>query len=87
MNTDNKTQGITLESISERKAALKAEIKTQNEVIAEICRDLFVPVEPSTKAEALMNAVNTGISIFDGAMFGMKVIKRVRTFMRLFKKK
>ena len=54
MNTDNKTQGITLESISERKAALKAEIKTQNEVIAEICRDLFVPVEPSTKAEALI---------------------------------
>lgn len=88
MNAEvNKIESFTLEDIAERKAALKDKIKVQNEAIADICHDLFVPVEPSTKAEVLMHAVNSGISIFDGVMFGMKAIRRMRSVMRFFKKR
>jgi len=86
MRTDNNMQKMTLEDIRERKLALKGKIKEQNDAIVRISRELFAPVEPSTKAEALMNAVNAGISVFDGALFGLKVIRRIHSVVRSFKK-
>ncbi len=86
MEPGNNMQKMTLEDIRERKVALKEKIKEQNDTITKISRELFTPVEPSTKAEALMNAVNAGISIFDGALFGMKAIRRIRSVVRSFKK-
>ena len=79
-------QEMTLEDIRERKVVLKEKIKEQNDAITKISRELFAPVEPSTKAEALMNAVNAGISIFDGALFGIKVLRRIHSVVRSFKK-
>ena len=72
------TQEITLEEISKRKEALLKEIRQQKELMKATAADLFAPVKPAGKADAIMHSINSGIAVFDGVMLGMKVIKRIR---------
>lgn len=71
-------QEITLEDISKRKEELLKELRQQKESMKAIATDLFAPVRPSNKVDAVMHSINSGIAIFDGVMLGMKVIKRIR---------
>lgn len=75
------TTPVTLESIILQKKALLRQIRMQKEIMTDITRDIFAPVAPATnKANAMMRAFNTGMAVFDGAMLGLKLMKKFRNF-------
>lgn len=77
------TSAITLEDIALRKAELQKDIQEKKENIKELSRELFAPLEPATnKANAIMRAFNTGMAIYDGAMTGVKIVRRIRKLFR-----
>lgn len=77
------TSAITLEDIALRKAELQKDIQKKKENIKELSRELFAPLEPATnKANAMMRAFNTGMAIYDGAMTGVKIVRRIRKLFR-----
>lgn len=77
------TSAITLEDIALRKAELQKDIQEKKENIKELSRELFAPLEPATnKANAMMRAFNTGMAIYDGAMTGVKIVRRIRKLFR-----
>ena len=77
------TSAITLEDIALRKAELQKGIQEKKENIKELSRELFAPLEPATnKANAMMRAFNTGMAIYDGAMTGVKIVRRIRKLFR-----
>lgn len=77
------TSVITLEDIALRKAELQKDIQEKKENIKELSRELFAPLEPATnKANAMMRAFNTGMAIYDGAMTGVKIVRRIRKLFR-----
>ena len=46
-------------------------------------REIFAPLAPATnKADAIMRSFNTGMAVFDGAMLGIKLMKKVRKIFR-----
>lgn len=72
---------VTLEGIAQQKAVLLQQIRMQKEIMTDIARDIFAPVAPATnKAGALMRAFNTGMAVFEGAMLGLKLMKKFRSF-------
>ena len=71
-------QEITLEEISQRKEELLKDIRQQKELMKATASDLFAPVKPTSKTNAIMHSINSGMGILDGVMLGMKVIKRIR---------
>ena len=75
-------QEITLEEISRRKAQLLKEIRQQKELMKATASDLFAPVRPTSKANAIMHSIQSGMAVFDGVMLGMKIIRRIRKAFR-----
>ena len=70
---------ISLEDIEELKLKKLQELQEQKKIINGRCKLLFAPIpEATNKVESLMRTVNTGMAIFDGVMFGMKILGRVR---------
>ncbi len=71
----------TLESIAQQKEALLKQIRSQKEIMTNITREIFAPVAPATnKANTIMRAVNTGMAAFDGALMGLKLMRKIRHF-------
>lgn len=75
-------QDITLEEIAQRKQALLKEIRQQQASMKAIATNLFAPVKPASKTDAIMHSINSGIAVFDGIMLGIKVIGRIRKILR-----
>lgn len=81
-----KPQEITLEEITRRKELLLLEIQDQKEIMTEITREIFAPLQPAAnKADAIMRSFNTGMAIFDGVMMGVKVMRKVRSYFSKLK--
>lgn len=79
------TPPLTLETIAQQKKELRQAILLQKEVMTELTRSLVAPLAPATsKAGAIMRAFNTGMAVFDGAMMGLKLMKRLRRFLRKY---
>lgn len=79
------TPPLTLESIAQQKKELRQAILQQKEVMTELTRSLVTPLAPATsKTGAIMRAFNTGMAVFDGAMMGLKLMKRLRRFLRKY---
>lgn len=46
-------------------------------------REIFAPIAPATnKADAIMRSFNTGMTIFDGVVMGIKIMRKVRAYFR-----
>ena len=72
---------VTLENIAQQKNTILRQIRMQKEIMTDITRDIFAPVAPATnKANAMMRAFNTGMAVFNGAMLGLKLMKKFRSF-------
>lgn len=63
----------TLETITQRRLAKKAELRNSKEQIMEFSRELFAPQQSKTKFDNLMQQVNAGIAAYDGLMTGIKI--------------
>lgn len=72
----------TLETISRRRMAKKAELKASKAQIVEFSRELFAPQQSKSKFDNIMQQVNAGIAAYDGLMTGIKIFQRLRRFFR-----
>lgn len=85
MNTQTPPK-LTLEEITKRKEELLVEIRKQKEVMTDITREIFAPLQPATsKADAIMRSFNTGMAIFDGVKTGIKIMGKVRSYFNRMK--
>ncbi|WP_291528197.1 hypothetical protein [Bacteroides sp. UBA939] len=83
MNNQSDTPSITLESIVQRKLELREKLRAQQQVMADITREIFEPLEPAVnKGSAIMRAFNTGMAVFDGLMLGLKMMRKIRQSFR-----
>lgn len=77
---------ITLEEITLRKQNLLSEIHAQKKAMVATTRGIFAPLAPATnKADSIMRSFNTGMAIFEGVVMGIKIMKKVRAYVRKLK--
>ena len=76
---------IALEDIIQRKDDLKKEIDAQNKIIIKSVRNIFAPEPATSSANSLMKSFNTGLAIYDGVMTGIKIMRKIRVFLRRMK--
>ena len=82
MNDISNTEILTLEDLQRRAEALE-ELRTQKQVMSDTARNLFAPIAPAAdKGTAIMRAFNTGMAVFDGAMLGIKLMRKIRKIFR-----
>jgi hypothetical protein len=78
-NNTSDTTYITLESIAQRKEELRKEISSQKQLMTDMAKSLFAPSAPATsKSTGIVHAFKTSFAIFDGALLGLRMIKKVR---------
>ena len=66
-----------------RRAEALEELRTQKQVMSDTARNLFAPIAPAAdKGTAIMRAFNTGMAVFDGAMLGIKLMRKIRKIFR-----
>ena len=83
MNDTVQTEILTLEDLQRQKAEALEELRAQKQVMNDTARNLFAPIAPAAnKGTAIMRAFNTGMAVFDGAMLGIKLMKKVRKIFR-----
>jgi hypothetical protein len=74
----------TPEFIHEQKVRVKKKLNKSSLEIKQHVNNLFAPPKNDTRAERISSAIDRSIAIFDGVMFGMKI---VRQFQHFFLKK
>lgn len=78
-NNTSDTTYITLESIAQRKEELRKEMSSQKQLMTDMAKSLFAPPAPATnKSTGIVHAFKTSFAIFDGALLGLRMIKKVR---------
>lgn len=83
MNDTVQTEILTLEDLQQQKAEALEELRAQQQIMADIARNLFAPIAPAAdKGTAIMRAFNTGMAVFDGVMLGVKLMRKVRKIFR-----
>ena len=76
----------TLEEIIQLRQQQLEEVRAQKQVLTEKSREIFTPLESSlTRGQAIMRTFNTGMTIFDGFMVGLKIMKKIKNIFRLKK--
>ena len=73
---------LTLEVIRLQKKAVKEEIEVQKKVISQNLKCIFNPEEDRSSHILSFKTLNTGLAIFDGVLFGFKIISRLRKLFR-----
>lgn len=82
MNTQTPRK-FTIEEIVQRRKNIEVELRAQKKEMANTARALFAPLAPvTTKAGAMVHAFNTGAAIFEGFMIGVKIMRKLRRFLR-----
>ena len=80
-NSNHNPQKFTLDDIARRKHEVLTEIHNKKDMMSDLAHLIFAPAPPATtRAGGLMHSLNTGIAIFDGALLGLKMMRKVRSF-------
>ena len=82
---ETKNHKITLEAISKRKEELRAEIKRQKAQILFSLKQAMAPSPAELKLHPFMQNLNKGMALFDGVMTGIKIIRRIKAFLKRMK--
>ncbi len=72
----------TLELIHQLRTTKKNEIAESKKRMQLYTQDLFSPQKSTNKIDNFMQHINSGISVYDGLMTGMKIVKRIRKFFQ-----
>lgn len=76
----------TLEELHSLKVQALQDVHQQKEVVEAMTRKLLTPFTPSAnKTPPVMKAFNTGMAIFDGAMLGIKIIRKLQRAFKFSK--
>ena len=83
MENDEKTIcPVTLEEIVRRKEIVRGQLAAQRAEIADTVREMVAPTPPVGGAShPLVQGFRTGMMIFDGVMTGLKIMRKIRTFI------
>ena len=74
---------LTLEEIARRKEAVRGQLAAQRAEIAATVREIVAPTPAAgTPTHPLVQGFRTGMMIFDGVMTGLKIMRKVRAFIR-----
>lgn len=74
---------VTLEYIQQQKTETLAELQNQKAVVIATAQNIFSPLSPAIKkSNSLVRAFNTGMAIFDGALIGIKMMRKIRRVFR-----
>lgn len=82
MNNPPATRPLTLEDIIQQKLAIKKKIARQKTVLARLGKEVAAPFTPSSKANGMFRAFNTGMAVFEGVAIGIRLMKRFRKLFR-----
>lgn len=77
----NKQHKMTLEEIASRKAELKQDLEIQKNIILASFKEVSEPFNMTSPLKLVKN-FSSGFAIFEGVMFGLKIIRRVRGFFK-----
>ncbi len=72
----------TLEEIYQLRIHKQNEIAESKKRMQRYAQDLFAPQKSANKIDSVMQHINSGISVYDGLMTGMKIVKRIRKFFQ-----
>lgn len=76
----------TLSAIARQKEDTLREIRKQEEIISNLTKDIFTPPEsPATKGQAIIRMLNISTTFFEGIMFGIKLMRRIKKIFHLQK--
>lgn len=82
---DSKSLPTTLEEVTLRKDILRKELRMQKQTMATLSQELLAPFAPAAaKGNAIVRTFQTSMAIFDGAILGLKLIRK---FKHVFRKK
>ena len=70
----------TPELIHEQKVLVRKKLRKSGMQIKQHANDLFAPPKTDTRAERISSAIDKSIAIFDGVMFGMKIVRQLQHF-------
>lgn len=73
---------LTIEEIRLRKKAVREEIEVHKKEISLNLKSIFNPEEDRSSHLFSFKTLNTGLAIFDGILFGFRIISRLK---KLFK--
>ena len=67
-----------LDEIFVQKEETLQQIRGKKNDIHKLFEEMFTPPISNNRYETLLNNVNRFVAIYDGMMFGMKIIRRIR---------
>jgi hypothetical protein len=73
---------ITIDDIREQKEQILKSIRKDKVAIGNRWNEMFTPREATTKGEKIIAMVDNAFAIYDGAMLGLKLIRRFRGMFR-----
>lgn len=79
--TVNHLKKLELADIKQRKQEVLTEINLQKEVIVYSAKRIS-PFSSNTNGGSIFKKVGTGVALFDGAMMGYKIIKKIKKLFR-----
>ena len=85
MNTTKPDPTITLEDIAQRKTTLKKQLDEQRSAIIATAKQTFAPSKEEASLHPLMQSMSRGLAIYDGMMTGIKVMRRIKSFLKRIK--
>lgn len=77
----------TLEAINEEMEQLRSEMAQQHTQMQARAKALFAPVPDAGKAVRWMGHFERAMAVYDGVMFGIRVMRRMRTTLSRVRRK
>ena len=77
-----KNKGITLESIQQRKLAIKRQLNQRKGDMVNKTQSLFTPAHDVTKWDRTLNLISNSIAVYDGLLLGLRLMARFKGFFR-----
>ena len=83
MNKKQNTNNYSLEKIARRKFEVLEEIKIQQLLMTETVKTIINPTKSAQdKKDVFLHAINIGFTFYDGITTGLKIIQRIKKYIR-----
>lgn len=81
------TRKYSIASLQAEKMNIRRQLAKSKSAISEHWTTLFAPTEAGTKMQYIINQAENAISIYDGVMFGYKLMKRLGSIRKFFRRR
>lgn len=81
------TRKYSIASLQAEKLNVQKQLDKSKSIISDNWTSLFAPTEADTKMQYFVNQAEKAIFIYDGVMFGYKLIKRLGNIKNIFQRR